>query len=292
MDEGLGAAPSVWEMDWHVEGVGDAAEVVVDAARRRGMATIVPESGWELRLVPPPGMSVFETDGTYIARRGLAIVGMRAPLSAEPRITTPDGRCTLLLGPERADVVVVGDSLSLSVRYQLIAALGPHAVVDGQSGRQTADLVDELRGGLSLPGRTETVVIELGSNDAVEIAWYGEAELRAWAAGLIALAAVAGGHGVDCLVLVTASEAVPTVIGGPLPSWPWITATINGASRRLAADPPFGRWSVADWAAVSAPNHGGAASWFDPDELHLTAAGRPAFVDLLAAGARGCRVGG
>ncbi|HKY17141.1 MAG TPA: hypothetical protein VJM33_19595 [Microthrixaceae bacterium] len=292
MDEGLGAAPSVWEIDWHVDGVGDPAEVVVDAARRRGMATIVAESGWELRLVPPPGTSVFETDGTYIARRGLAIVGMRAPLSAEPRITTPDGRCTLLLGPERADVVVVGDSLSLSVRDQLTAALGPHAVVDGQSGRQTADLVDELRGALSLPGLTDTVVIELGSNDAVEIAWYGEAQLRAWAAGLIDLAAVAGGHGVDCVVLVTASEAVPTVIGGPLPSWPWIAGTINGASRGLAADPPFRHWSVADWAALSAPHHGGASSWFDSDELHLTASGKPAFVDLLAAGARECRVGG
>jgi lysophospholipase L1-like esterase len=318
-----------WRADFATELTGFGPLVRVNALTRieGGVATDAASMIWEWRL--DDGAYPLRTARGPL--RPATSAGWQGrewqSVLRSPRIVAPDGSCQIYLSPfanphgrsSWPRVAVLGDSLVASLndlyynrRYPqgfVEGVFNAHhmlAEVEGQGGRRwtpwgseplaTADsyLLDEYRG-LDDHGM-DAVVVALGANDAGSLVYVTPpdevdavrsqvhsqltAELKEMAAS-------------TCVVAVTAVENPVTLLGVPSgPAYPSEAAALNGIVTTLAASDPDDGLRVFDFATeAKAHQYGSRSPWFIGDNLHLNAAGKLVYAEVMWQAASLCEPG-
>jgi lysophospholipase L1-like esterase len=279
---------------------------------------------WALRWSPTLAQTLAAGPYETYARTGplATLATLPVDVAQSPRLTTPDGACTVFLTPfvsgsaGRPAVAVVGDSLvaqldatqddSLTGPGQLperLSAGGRRVEINGQAGRRwtimpgtrpgldQADLsmFDEIRGLRA----ADSMVVALGTNDA---GWAALApddatyELRlAWV--LLHLAPMIDELAKDghCTVLTTMAARNKRYLNSMPGRFDDAANRINAYLRERAGADPHDRLKLWDWGTHADP-HGTAdpEPWFGPDTIHLLATGRNAYADDLTRAAALC----
>lgn len=174
-----------------------------------------------------------------------------------------------------ARLAVVGDSLVYMSATRLEAALaadGWRASVQGDVGFTVADQLDKIVAAAA--GHPDVAVIALGTNDAFHVTdgLQTLADTRRHVAE--ALAAVAD---VPCVVWVDVTTKAPGA------TWQSNARRVDRMIEDALAARPGGL--VAHWDALS----GAEPSWFLPDGVHHTDAGKDAYTALIASSVERCR---
>jgi hypothetical protein len=275
------------------------AELVdVDAEHVRIAGVVGPFDGAWTVVTTAPGTRLREDLTADVA----ALRTHELRLDREPRLVSPDQRCTLYLSPvtnpDARAVMVVGDSLAAGLvatnegRTALLddaSDRGLHVMVDGQSGAPWAPVEgpdgtmhDELRGASSRSG-VFAVVVVLGANDAILAAFgsgSGRDEQRARTDVAIG-SAMELLRDVPCVIVTTPPDR-PIDAFGLDESYAAEAQRVGDRLRELtSAD---GRVVVADFAEHSRDRHrpdGTTGDWFTGDDLHPNEEGTAALRTLL-----------
>ena len=176
----------------------------------------------------------------------------------------------VMLTPADADVMVVGDSITVRGYKDLAAALGgKRLAVNAQSGRNSKLSIDSLfkqmQAGMQLP---PVLVMATGANDIFDSHATG-AQVQRLLAGVPASTKV---YWVDASVLRPAYRLADR----------FNSATVNAGIRRYCV----GSCTVISWAGFLAAKSFRRALYIDSGGVHQTPAGAKAWGSLIAAGIR------
>lgn len=237
-----------------------------------------------------------------------------------PRVESPNGRCTIYLNPFSLSSpgkpgAWIGDSIvdrsagSLSTRQYLASlwnGVGYSLEVDGFSGAHFAERRDALRGlvsfGNGMPSSPKAIVVNLGGNDAIELAASlvnrtpSTSDLQQKLVTTIHDAVIEAKSPGRCLVLTTppASNQTLIVAYGKLfaDSYAYFSTWIGNLLRAEANASATDHVDLLDWAALSGIHHladTDPGDWYsNGDELHQNAVGTLFLVDSVKQATGNC----
>ena len=283
-------------------------------SRSSRRAERIPKAGY--RLLQAHGhVSWVNVSGSQSTLRLTLKPGSRRTIDASSvSLLSPDANCSLYLSGQTQTgplIGVIGDSVFANIAnrvdshsLRLVSMTGGTWEIRATSGfgwgaSAPSWPLQTTKGAWALglargifPQHPSALVVELGTNDAMRLAFAGHdprhaAAVRQGLSGDIdELLKESLSARVSCVVLVTAPEH-PTTIFGAGPRFAVAAEKVNQIimSDAKTAD---GDVEVADWAALSATHHEGRADWFLPDDVHPNLNGDAALVGIIEASINSC----
>jgi hypothetical protein len=287
---------------------GEAAIQVLTAGRldsAGGMSTVA--GAWHLSWV--------NASGSQSTIRLTMKAGSRRTVEASSvSLLSPDGNCSLYLSSQAHTgplVGVIGDSVFANLANQvdfnsLRLVRITHATWDiratsgfGWGASAPSWPLETVEGAWALGLARGTfalhpsaLVVELGTNDAMRLAFAGRhprqaAAIRQGVSGDIdELLKESLGARISCIVLVTAPEHSTSIFGAGsrfAVAAEKVNQIIISDAKRAGDDV-----KVTDWAALSATHHEGPADWFLPDDVHPNINGEVALVGMIETSIHSC----